>query len=127
MSYEKQTWVNGEVITADKLNHMENGIGEGGGGNYLDDVMWVNITTQDGRTWSADKTWNEVYEHLMTNGKPVGARSNWKIISMNPSMSSTSMSFTGTRYDNKRIFFDTYVINNDDTCSFISNVVSVEH
>ena len=32
MSYEKQTWVNGEVITADKLNHMENGIGEGGGG-----------------------------------------------------------------------------------------------
>lgn len=28
MSYEKQTWVNGEVITADKLNHMENGIGD---------------------------------------------------------------------------------------------------
>ena len=24
--YEKQTWVNGEVITASKLNHMESGI-----------------------------------------------------------------------------------------------------
>ena len=26
MNYEKQTWVNGDVITADKLNYMENGI-----------------------------------------------------------------------------------------------------
>lgn len=26
MSYEKQTWECGETITADKLNHMEEGI-----------------------------------------------------------------------------------------------------
>lgn len=26
MSYEKQTWVTGEVITAEKLNHIEDGI-----------------------------------------------------------------------------------------------------
>lgn len=26
MDYEKQTWVVGEVITAEKLNHMEDGI-----------------------------------------------------------------------------------------------------
>ena len=26
MSYEKQTWANGNVITAEKLNHMEDGI-----------------------------------------------------------------------------------------------------
>ena len=26
MSYEKHTWETGEVITADKLNHMEEGI-----------------------------------------------------------------------------------------------------
>lgn len=26
MSYEKQTWANGDVITANKLNHIENGI-----------------------------------------------------------------------------------------------------
>lgn len=30
MAYEKQTWVNGDVITAEKLNHMEDGIAEGG-------------------------------------------------------------------------------------------------
>lgn len=26
MSYEKQTWVTGEVITAEKLNHIEGGV-----------------------------------------------------------------------------------------------------
>lgn len=31
MSYEKQTWETGEIITAEKLNHMENGIENAGG------------------------------------------------------------------------------------------------
>ena len=31
MAYEKQTWVTGEVITKEKLNHMEDGISTGGG------------------------------------------------------------------------------------------------
>lgn len=30
MSYTKYTWVTGEVITADKLNHMEDGISTAG-------------------------------------------------------------------------------------------------
>lgn len=30
MAYDKQTWVSGEVITAAKLNHMEDGIASGG-------------------------------------------------------------------------------------------------
>ena len=29
MSYEKQTWINGDTITAEKLNHMEDGIKRG--------------------------------------------------------------------------------------------------
>lgn len=33
MSYEKQTWATGDVITANKLNHMEDGIA--GGGAYV--------------------------------------------------------------------------------------------
>lgn len=32
MAYEKQTWETGDVITAEKLNHMESGIEDGGGG-----------------------------------------------------------------------------------------------
>lgn len=30
MSYEKQTWATGDIVTADKLNHMEDGIAAGG-------------------------------------------------------------------------------------------------
>ena len=33
MAYDKQTWVSGEVITAVKLNHMEDGIANAGGGS----------------------------------------------------------------------------------------------
>lgn len=36
MSYEKQTWQTGDVITAEKLNHMEDGIASGGGGGSSD-------------------------------------------------------------------------------------------
>lgn len=35
MAYEKQTWETGEVITAEKLNHIEDGIMENGSGNNL--------------------------------------------------------------------------------------------
>lgn len=34
--YVKQTWANGDVITAAKLNHMEDGIASGGGGGESD-------------------------------------------------------------------------------------------
>lgn len=34
MAYEKQTWTTGEVITQEKLNHMEDGIANAGVGNY---------------------------------------------------------------------------------------------
>ena len=30
MSYEKQTWVTGETITAEKLNHIEDGVEQAG-------------------------------------------------------------------------------------------------
>lgn len=37
MSYEKQNWATGDVITAEKLNHMEDGIEDSGAGteNYF--------------------------------------------------------------------------------------------
>ena len=32
MAYTKQTWANGDTVTAAKLNHMEDGIADAGGG-----------------------------------------------------------------------------------------------
>ena len=52
MSYTKQTWQNGDIITAEKLNHMEDGISEGGGG-----ALVVHI---DEETGALDKTWAEI-------------------------------------------------------------------
>ena len=54
MSYDKQTWQRGDVITANKLNHMEDGIATGGGG-----VLVVNRITE-GQTTRLDHTWQEI-------------------------------------------------------------------
>ena len=40
MAYEKQTWVTGEIITEEKLNHMEDGIAVGG-------ALIVDVTEED--------------------------------------------------------------------------------
>lgn len=37
--YEKQTWKNGDVITEEKLNHMEEGISTGGGIYTIENVV----------------------------------------------------------------------------------------
>lgn len=55
MAYTKQTWQTGEVITAEKLNHMENGIGSC--------VMTVNATTENDVT-TLDKTWQEIHDAI---------------------------------------------------------------
>lgn len=51
MAYEKQNFVDGQVLTANQLNHMEDGIeaafgsGGGGGGEVWEDI--VDITTTE--------------------------------------------------------------------------------
>lgn len=62
MAYEKQTWVTGEVITKEKLNHMEDGIADSGGSG-------VFIANLDMETHSLDKTWNEI-NTAVTNRQP---------------------------------------------------------
>ena len=58
MSYDKNTWAKGDVITANKLNHIEDGIENAGGGGG---ITLVNISTQDGETFTADKTFAELF------------------------------------------------------------------
>ena len=48
MNYDKQTWQTGEVITANKLNHMEDGIEAAGGGYDL--VFETNSDSVDEST-----------------------------------------------------------------------------
>ena len=65
MSYSKQTWETGDTITADKLNHMEDGIanagsGGGGGGGSGAFVVTFDITNDGGFVVTCDKTASEI-------------------------------------------------------------------
>ena len=59
MSYEKQTWQNGDTITAEKLNHMEDGI------NNSSQLMVVG-SKDDGT--QLNKTWKQIRDHLLSGG-----------------------------------------------------------
>lgn len=69
MSYEKQTWKNGDIITEDKLNHIEDGIAEvgssGGGGG-----MAIHINTVDSAQ-VMDKTWQEITDAISAGIIPI--------------------------------------------------------
>ena len=54
MSYIPTEWKNGDIITADKLNKIENGISNAGGGTG------ILFATVDLSTASLDKTWQEI-------------------------------------------------------------------
>lgn len=53
MSYEKQNWESGQTITAEKLNHIENGIASTGG------VLIVHEIEENNR-FRLDKTWQQI-------------------------------------------------------------------
>ena len=78
MSYEKQNWKNGDVITETKLNHMEDGIATGGG-------VFVVGGTIDGNTMTLDHTWQEIYDVgacLLRHADPDGGYSCALLISV---------------------------------------------
>lgn len=57
MSYEKQTWAKGDIVTSAKLNHMEDGIAGGSG------VLVVGIVyDEQADTTTLDKTWQEIHD-----------------------------------------------------------------
>ena len=68
MSYEKQTWACGDTITADKLNHMEDGIANAGGG--VEPFVVTFSQPEFGGAVTADKTYAEIHEALQ-QGKAV--------------------------------------------------------
>lgn len=62
MSYTPKTWACGDSITADDLNHIEQGIAENSGGGS---TLIVNLVETDEHDCDIyDKTWQEVYDAL---------------------------------------------------------------
>lgn len=84
MSYNKNTWANGDVITAAKMNNIENGIAaaeESGGGydlvieNDWENNKWinVNITTDQADKLILKKGNFLDLEDKLANGEPINA------------------------------------------------------
>lgn len=58
MAYQKTNWATGDVVTAEKLNNIESGIEDVGGGVLM---VHVNFDETIGVP-SLDKTWQEIYD-----------------------------------------------------------------
>lgn len=56
MSYEKQTWAKGDIVTSTKLNHMEDGIAGGGGESGILYTA-ANVTAE---AVTLTNTWKEI-------------------------------------------------------------------
>lgn len=79
MAYEKQEWKNGDTITAEKLNHMEDGIESvGGGGAFI-----ITATENNHNELVLNKTWAEIK----------GAYDNGNIITIHFNDSSTGVAY----------------------------------
>lgn len=66
MSYDKNTWQTGDVITATKLNHMEDGIAGAGGGVYNVTILYDDHNDY----FYLDKNYNEIADAI-EDGKTV--------------------------------------------------------
>lgn len=71
MAYIKQTWTTGDTITADKLNHMEDGIANGSGG-----IVFVNMEYDDDLGgYNGNFSYNDIHTMIENGSIPVGISS----------------------------------------------------
>jgi hypothetical protein len=74
MAYEKKTWETGEVITADGLNHIEEGLADcSSGGGRFDVNVTAEYQTDHFEVTGYDKTVEEMVD-AYNDGKCVVAR-----------------------------------------------------
>lgn len=66
MSYSRTNWVDGDLITAEKLNNIESEIGQ------TSAIPTITITAHNGEetTYSADKTYQELYDCFKDDSLP---------------------------------------------------------
>lgn len=87
MSYTKTTWANGDVITAEKLNNLENGV--------VGAFPLVVEVTINGYTATLGNTWQEIHDALAL-GVPCFSHS------VNEGSSAAGLSLiTSAYYDNE--------------------------
>ena len=71
MAYEKNTWATGDVVTSEKLNHMEDGIAEGGSGETPIINTTRTVGSNNSTVFTFEKTFAEVKAMLDAGQVPV--------------------------------------------------------
>ena len=72
MAYTPKTWVCGEVITAEDMNHIEEGIAENCGS--CDSPLLLTATLdEDSGIYTFDQTWKEVKDALVAGRRVLWA------------------------------------------------------
>ena len=67
MSYIKTEWNSGDVITAEKLNKLENGVAESGAGGDNGPLI---VRNADNNNWRVDTSFNQI-KAAVDAGRPV--------------------------------------------------------
>ena len=128
MSYTKTTWANGDIITAEKLNHMEDGIENAGGGNTFFLTQTYDEAT-DETYWLA----NEVYDQDKTYTNLYVVDNEGRYISGLTPITSGFSNIKVEPFSNPNVYIDAYSHDaNDDTllkynrASFVGSITLTE-
>lgn len=63
MAYTKNTWKTGDIVSSQKLNHMEDGIANS---ENVFIVGGVTLDESDKPTGTLDKTWQEIHDAMQS-------------------------------------------------------------
>lgn len=76
MAYTKQTWETGDIVTAEKLNHIENGVFNSAGVVYIP-VVKTETSVPGGETttytYSSDYSYDDIAEAVAAGRLPIAA------------------------------------------------------
>lgn len=61
MAYEKQTWVDGEIVSSEKLNHIERGLDD-----HSSSILMEGIEYKNNNIKQLSRTWNAIHEAFET-------------------------------------------------------------
>lgn len=92
MAYDKQTWVNGETITQEKLNHMEDGIAEANGKSTSANILIVTFTGGSG-SFYCDKTYEEILNAINNGDIVIGRYSDYGCLQVHKQMNGGTQKF----------------------------------
>lgn len=112
MSYTPHTWIDGETITAEKMNNLEDGIGTEG----YDGIISISHMGYDTSTPTSvsieEGTFSDLYAKIQNNESPIILVKIWD--NLNNVRGNTPMIYVYS-YDSTQITFHAFGINSGGT------------